>query len=480
MLRAMLIVGCAGVGCNQRVFEEVHPQCSTTLFADVNVDVVRPVDILMVLDSSGTMAQEQADLARNFLNPDINECPIGTNDLDDFARCDEDAPPAVCRFLNPDDEELAPGGALSRCGFVQVLAAYENDFRIGIITTDVSQCDDNGVPQRGCLQPALAPAGDRVIARADLFDDNPANDNLGERFAAALASIGTAGSQVERGLDAAQFFLTASHLASTSCEGDLERFLRPEARLAMMFISDENDCSHGDEPLSICPAGTSCEPGFEEFVGDACDVEANGNQGGVCYEDPTDLLAVTNYAEVFRGLKNPGDVQVAVIAGGVIVNGEVVGGACRVDDQGLAENDCVAPLGRLGCGDDNCCVADAGDRYFALADELGGVKNSICVDSFQSSLIQIARSVAAAERLQLREPPSSEQLIAVERASGDAPFSPLQRLSDDASCETNNGWILEGDGRSIRLCGSARPGPGDRLRVRASGGDAAVDESCRR
>ncbi len=155
--------------CNRRVFEYVEPVCGPTDVKDVAL-ADQKVDILVVVDNSGSMLEEQTEVAKNFLNRD-GGCPISAEALGDFRRCDDEVGrPEVCRFHNPSTEQLA--GELKDCGFLQVLAAYDSDFRVGVITTDVGRCDNRipgslggearGFrPQRGCLRetpPAAAPS----------------------------------------------------------------------------------------------------------------------------------------------------------------------------------------------------------------------------------------------------------------------------------------------------------------------------------
>ncbi len=95
-------------GCNRRVFEYVEPTCGPTGVIDVDV-ADEGVDILFVVDNSGSMREEQVEVARNMVNGD-GSCPIAASDLADFRRCREPVdgvePPAVCRFFNPSTEVL--------------------------------------------------------------------------------------------------------------------------------------------------------------------------------------------------------------------------------------------------------------------------------------------------------------------------------------------------------------------------------------
>ena len=273
---ALAALAVTHVGCNRRVFEQVEPTCDVTIASDIDIPDEKASDILIVVDNSGSMQEEQTRLAAAFIN-DTAACPIGKNDLKDFARCEDEPDLAVCFFRNPSPDMLAapaPDG-LRDCGFIQVLSAFENDFRIGVITTDIGLCDNripagqadlfcgpgkagenfaecgtfDGIdwgfrPQRGCLQPNGPPGTPlKVIARQDLVDDVTSNDEIGQRFIDTLKNIRVFGSSVERGLDAMQIFLNPASDRAPGCEDDLGKFLRKEAKLIVIFLSDEEDCS---------------------------------------------------------------------------------------------------------------------------------------------------------------------------------------------------------------------------------------------
>ena len=140
--------------CNRRVFEQVEPTCDVTIANDVDIPAEKASDILIVIDNSGSMQEEQSRLAAAFIN-ETAACPINKNELKDFARCKDDPSVPVCRFANPSPEVLeapAPDG-LRDCGFIQVLSAFENDFRIGVITTDVGLCDNRLPGAQGAASP---------------------------------------------------------------------------------------------------------------------------------------------------------------------------------------------------------------------------------------------------------------------------------------------------------------------------------------
>ncbi len=345
-----------------------QPLVSSTEPAD------KPIDILFVVDNSGSMAEEQAALARTIYKP---ECPI--TDLEHVPEALLDPAPGVL-------EELS-----TVCGFSQILAAYDRDFRVGVITTDVDACDnalseatDNDAwgyrPQRGCLQPVPS-TGQKIIARDDV--------DVAGKFRELLDNVGTFGSPFERGLDAADVFLGGDSWVADGCEGDRDLFLRDEAQLMVVFVTDEDDCSHDgsdfpDETLTTCGPGESI---------------VTEHRPDDCYDDAAALTPVRRYAERLAAVKGPNradDVSVVVIAGAIPAGGGFIAAGC---DKGAAllPGQCRPSHGLsnfTGPGepcdatlDTPCCTADAGSRYFELQDDVALTGGSICSESFVDTLI---------------------------------------------------------------------------------------------
>jgi len=540
----------ASNACNRRVFEQVEPTCDPTIASDVDIPVEKAADILIVVDNSNSMKDEQEELAKNFLNPDLAECPIAVDQLADFARCKEDVPPAVCAYVNPTAEQLQPGGELSGCGFIQVLAAYENDFRVGVITTDVGVCDnrsptalggnlckasptpeectvpdtcdgtqqrcvgsglnctsdsDCGLtwgfrPQRGCLQPNGPPGTEsKIIARSDLDDTETSNDNIGQRFTRTLNNISVNGSGFERGLDAMRDFLDPATPRDPSCADDLGGFLRDDAKLVVIFLTDEQDCSRLPDNEAL----------VNEFEGDICGVVPPRTNVSAkdCYIKVDDLTQVGAYAEFLRGRKrNVDDISIAVISGGVRAGDETVASGCRIGNDGQPDGGCYSSRGQSGtasvCGSSPtdaaardgrrceagnspecelpCCEADSGSRYFDLADAFPdqSIKDSICFADYRETMIKIAVNIGDVESVRLAEAPADDALIFVEKAPRDSSeFNLVPRIRPEA-CPTEDGWYLDTanpEDIRVRFCGSTRPGPGERIRVRAKGVGADPD-----
>lgn len=145
---------------------------ATEVFARSNF---APIDILFVVDNSGSMADNQARLVENFQ-----------------------------RFVDQ-----------------PAIANDEVDFHIGVTTTDTD-----------------AEAGRLVGFPAVLTNDTP---DLATVFT-ANATVGTSGSASEAGLEASRLALSEPNLSGANAG-----FLRDEAALVIIYVSDEEDQS----PLTV-------------------------------------------------------------------------------------------------------------------------------------------------------------------------------------------------------------------------------------
>ena len=470
----------AGVlaACNEHVFRYVPDVCETNIVVKKDIEPTKEADILIVVDNSGSMCEEQDNLVRNFFD-DSGGCPI--TDLNNV-------PAALKNPSAAQAQELA-----TQCGFIQLLAAYENDFRVGVITTDVSECDNDfgqaatglcgtfndwgNRPQRGCLQ-APPGADKKIIERSDT--------DIGERFRETLSNVRTFGSGIERGLDAMEVFLDPASTRAAGCEDDLGAFLRPDAKLVVIFLTDEEDCSHADG-----------EYGFDD---QGVDDAACGDPGvavdlSFCYPQPFNgvesqfdkLAPIDRYRDFLNGLKpRADDVSVAVIAGAARDGDDIVAADCRIDGDGDPTEDCNPVLGNsqrpdfCGAGGtyEPCCVADRGTRYLALADALGGtraLRDSICYDSFRATMIEVAKFVGATDFVNLSEAPSDPEAVVVTLTRAGQEPEVLTRLPEDADCATETGFQLIG-GTRVQFCGDARPGFEDKIDVHAA--DDRGDAGC--
>lgn len=147
------------------------------------------VDLLLVVDNSGSMGAKQAQLANSF------------------------------------------------AGFIDYLVASQFDFRIAITTMDMSS---GGARGNFVGTP-------KVLSRS--------TPNLRNTFISNM-NLGTNGSDLTRGLEALE-----SALSDSKLNGVNSGFYRPEALLAVIFMSDEND-NDGDNSQHYIDFLDSKKPAF--------------------------------------------------------------------------------------------------------------------------------------------------------------------------------------------------------------------------
>ncbi len=204
--------------------------------------------------------------------------------------------------------------------FRQAMGLAENviDFHLGVVTTDMDEAN----PERGLL------VGDPPY----LTDTEGYMEAFMERV-----QVGTDGSDKERGLQAAYHALTDPE--ALELNGD---FLREDAVLAMIFVSDENDCSD------------------ENFLTDDM-------AGSLCYDIKDKLIPTAEYIRMFQAVKG---------IGGRVVASTIVG-----------------PDVSEGCEE-----SWPGKRYMTLADELDGVNGNICDADYNAIMDSIGSRITSPQR----------------------------------------------------------------------------------
>jgi hypothetical protein len=337
------------------------------------------LDILFVLDNSGSMVGEQAALAESF-------------------------------------DRL-----------VSYLVEGEVDYHIAVVTTGVEStgcpaCDAmiedaciNSTGETGRFQdrvcrnqgdeqnPDYVCESDPSCRVVDSSDWSCFYD-LDER---GTVFVGVKGCGIERGLAAMRNALDGSLLFDYN-----QNFLREAARLAVIVVSDEDDCGE---------------------VGDV--YELSGDGGNICYfadrgegpepnnpvytpttyhpddpqQRPYELTPVEDYAEFLLGVKNKQSrlVKFAAVVGvdpnGTDINYEWTGSRWEVT------NACTTP----GCTGDYC-YAKPGKRYIELAEILDGSVESICQTDFAEPMVRIAGASTGYLRIfPLSYPPTSPDTIRV-------------------------------------------------------------------
>jgi hypothetical protein len=242
---------------------------------DVPITVLRPLDVLFVVDDSGTMVQEQAALAAAF--PSFVDALTDTDELVD----------------------LHIGFASSNLGTAPA----------GTGGTGCAGEGDEGhlLVAAGC--PALT--GDAPFVEHRVAAGGEAEGNYTGELAAQLqcmAQLGTDGCGFEQ------------HLASMkrALEDDVANagFLRAKANLAVIVLADEDDCSVSDRALFITqPEGDTRASPLGELTsfrcfefGVACAEDGDGERelggrSGCAPDDESDYVEpIGTYADFLTGL----------------------------------------------------------------------------------------------------------------------------------------------------------------------------------
>ncbi|MGF1469076.1 MAG: hypothetical protein ACFCGT_23365 [Sandaracinaceae bacterium] len=292
------LVPFAVAGCLEREGRPVNPCTQSAVGQEIQVESVDRVDVLFVVDNSNSMRDEQNTLAREF--------PLLVNTLatGDFNR-DGD---------NEDPEDFRP----------------VRDLNVGVISTDMGTGGFGGIG--GCT---MADIGDDGILQNTGAEDDPtcvgrtferflnfvpeeADEGDATQFAndfSCIARLGVGGCGFEQQLEAV---LKATSPANPTAwtapgyvaprflftqgqaDGPNEGFIRENSVLALVVVTDEDDCSAANPDLYN---GASGLPGSPE---ERCTLEANQDE----------LHPIDRYVDGLLQLRqSPGQLIYAPIVG---------------------------------------------------------------------------------------------------------------------------------------------------------------------
>ncbi|MCC7383738.1 MAG: VWA domain-containing protein [Deltaproteobacteria bacterium] len=255
--RATLFAVAALFGCNDYVFDKPPPTSVKEVNRVEPTVTAPPADILFVVDNSGSMADEQEKLAQNF---------------DRFIDAITDHAADYQIAVVTTDLE-APGGEQAGLREYSAKAAFPWTVDVSNV---VSTCSAAGV-DHGCFRGP--DAGQRLVRSSATRDAQIAafRDNV---------RVGSCGSGAERGLDA-----MVEALRKAAPGGCNEGFLRPEANLVIVLVSDEEDTDVPhitptpistlvDEVVRI--KGDASKIRVATIVGERDGVAGRCGQGGTC------------------------------------------------------------------------------------------------------------------------------------------------------------------------------------------------------
>ena len=275
-----LLLACLCAGCADRTVSSLVPVQGKVETFDIPATPNRDVDILFLIDNSGSMAEEQASLVQNFPR---------------FM--------GVLQSIQGGLPNVHIGVATSSLG------AKATD---GIATVSFGGCSGTG--DDGALRTDASINGRFIVDEEGGGGVRTRNyvGALADAFT-AIANVGTMGCGIEQHLGGIERALENPVNAG---------FLRPAAKLAVIVIGDEDDCSLAHEALF---EGTNDGVAINfrcTSDGIECDDAPDLTQAGLrtrCHPraQPTYLEPVEKYIDYLRGTKaNPArDVMVAGVIG---------------------------------------------------------------------------------------------------------------------------------------------------------------------
>jgi hypothetical protein len=262
-------------GCLDRPLEVVEPRTTTTIIERLTQSSVDKIDLLLVIDNSRSMADKQEilnlavpDLVNQLINP---QCGLVDKDTGEFvAGGQQPADPLQDCPIAGDKREFDP-----------IL-----DIHIGILTSSIGghgadACEATSIPSEndkahliqrsgtGVSDPVVPTWQDKGFLAWDPNTDDPSHDPPGEidqtslitNLTQMVSGAGEVGCGYEATLEAWYRFLVdpdpyetitlennSAVLQDTDnvLLGQRKDFLRPDSLLAVIMLSDENDCSIRD------------------------------------------------------------------------------------------------------------------------------------------------------------------------------------------------------------------------------------------
>jgi hypothetical protein len=346
-------------------------------------------DILFVVDDSGSMDDKQQNLAANFE------------------------------------------------AFIQRLAGSpaRNAYQVAVVTSDVDRYDFGAFPRtfaagpvcpaspmlgqtypRGAIVSVTGPAdpGKRVFSTTSGPRILPAGSPTLVADFQRNVYVGVCGSGREQGLEAARLALSEPLLSGANAG-----FLRSGARLVVILVSDDDDCS---DPEST----------------------GSGEEPTACTSYP-----VQSYVDFFRGpmAGEPKDLFVAAIASVDPVTRQP--SVCRVEGTGAR-------------------VEHAAYRYASFVGAFGerGLLDSVCKASYSDTLVEIASRIS--QVVPLAGEPADPRLLAVAVIRPDGTRQPCTVRTEGSPAAADVTYLPPSGARppALQFGGACSLGMGDRLDVK--------------
>ena len=371
-MRSLTLLGLVVLaGCQEYLFAPVCPQSVEETQLVATPVTPKPVDILFVVDNSGSMADEQERLATNF---------------DAFLDQLSAAPFADYRIAVVSTDLITADGEQGGLQFPSWNAQAPYNYQ----STNDDGCQPVGIPH-GCFRGPTA--SERIIS---------STMDRTQQLAAFRSNIklGSCGIGVEQGLAASVQALELT--GPNECNNG---FLRNDANLVLIFVSDEEDQSDG---LVSAYAPQLATIGWERIRAAAI----VGSFGGAAGNCRTAGGISSNECGAFCE-ECPGP---QAYCDALAVDPYYQNGGCAFCSLFNAPGCCSALAGNryesfLELVDNNVRAADPGVRTATLID-------SICQDDFSATLQTIARELVVTPCFDLNPTPVHPDGIGARVAGG--------------------------------------------------------------
>ncbi len=389
----LTVAGVSAAGCLERGLKPVNPCTRSSVGQRIQVTNVDNVDLLFMVDNSNSMAEEQANL--------IAELPRLVNVL---ASGDRDGD--MMRDFNP-----------------------VKSLQVGIITSDMGAGPNTGVPTcaRGLGDDGILRSRSRLTTApcmatypSAVFEfDRERGDNAND-FAATIgcvANISTGGCGFEQQLEASlkaitpisastftrpgyspPRFISADGVPDSvagNADGPNAGFLRPSSALAVVLVTDEEDCSVRDYGLFV-----TADP---RFMSVPLNLRCN------TFGDPAMGIVhpVDRYVNGFLGLRT--DPNLLIFSGIIGIPPDTEDEAAVANYAGILSHPMMIPRpNAMGTNLEPSCSTGNGVAYppIRIVQTAAGLAaagaavslSSICSTSFQPAIDGIIAKIADALR----------------------------------------------------------------------------------
>jgi len=366
--------------CQDYGFEELPSSVIREKRDVIVIQVASEIDILFVIDNSGSMVGEQKQVAASF-----NRL---TSVLDEKFGAGKYQIAVITTGMES-------AGCPPCAGMIDISCMNETGENGRFQDRRGRIVDDTVDPPLFAFDPS-DPACRIVTSQNISCFVDPAGGGL---YGSGTVFVGTNGCGYEKGLEPIRTAL--STLSSSYNAG----FLRPGATLAVVVVSDEDDCGQvGDVSEGIAGVGgKACYYAAKGVAPDGSTVDQQGK--------PFQLTPVQEYYDFLMGLKGnrQGAVKFAAVVG---VEDEENPGTTEIRYDGdLPTSDILAACSTPGCvpsgPSDKSCYAYPGTRYLELAEKFGpdhGLVGTICQTDFGPLMEKIGEFIACPSVFKLSEP----------------------------------------------------------------------------